>query len=386
MQFKIPPALVFYLVITLSCHAAAAVSNEPVETGHAIPSSNIPQLIFNVNYQFGLSVLTALRHTSSNGEVSKKKSQLRFVRFMPTFNFNQANWTCRANYRFYLAFDAVREAYCEHQWNKHFSLAFGILPTLVGGPGYSSGSFWGPLPFYYGVQGDRDIGSYLTISRKRWDLELGYYFSDEYGDGDRFDRTTFDSVSSPRGSEKESGAVAGRWTFHTRTVQFYLSAQKQNTERSDGSPARQRLSISLDQQTRFSSWELDSTLGYYEFNNRSGNDLGAPHLGAFTGSVEVAPRSRFAVVRLVKNFDFDSSQLGALSCYAELSVVNSMEQGFNNGKLAVIGCKKKTKHYSVYIDLVRARNVIAVSTFDTKFLRGNSHATELQVVLDIQIF
>ena len=290
MQFKNNYSLLLCSAIMLFLAAVASHGSEPAETETTEAVKQIPEIVFDDNFQFGLSVLTAARFTSTNGEISKNKFQLRIVRITPTFRFDHVNWTCKANYRFYLQFNAVREAYCQHRWNTYLSLTFGIVPTLIGHPGYASSSFWGPLPFYYGLQGDRDVGSYLTITRKRWKLELGYYFSDEYGDGSRLDRSTFDTVNSPFGAEKESGAIAGRWTFHDRNLQLYVSAQKQKTEQINGNPTRQRLSMSFDQKTSFSNWEFASTLGYYKFRNRAGSNIGRHFLAPLQPALRWHPR------------------------------------------------------------------------------------------------
>jgi len=116
-----------------------------------------------------------------------------------------------AQHRWYDGFDAVHHAYVG--WNATDALVlkagiqqvpFGLLPT-------ASHSFWFGSGYYLGIEDDYDPGLVLSHGRDGHTVHVGWFSGDEYGDGARSARYSFDVAQTPEHPYREQDRVHLRY-------------------------------------------------------------------------------------------------------------------------------------------------------------------------------
>lgn len=259
-------------------------------------------------------------------------------------------------YRWYDGFDAVQHAWAGWRLDEHRDLKLGIQQVPFGLLPYASNSFWFGSGYYLGLEDDHDIGLVYRHDTGRDQLHAGVFLADEYGDGARFDRYSFDLADDGSLRYRERERLNLRWARRAEgdagTTEWGASAF---AGRVQDQASRQRFGhhgAALHVQQARGSWTLQGQWAWYRYQVPGSRVA----LSAFQFPFEIAAEAHVltanAAWALPRSGWFD-----AITCYNNLSTTRGNGAGSGDSWQNVTGCSfAKGKSFS-YVDWITGRNM-----------------------------
>jgi len=126
-----------------------------------------------------------------------------------------------AQYRLYGYTRAVHHAWFGYKFNEENQLELGITQAPFGILPFATHSFWFGLGYYVGMEDDYDAGLKWHHTNKAWDLNLAFFYNEEYGDATSLDRYSVDlvRVGDQQNQEIAQGNLRLTYTFGKDTKQ-----------------------------------------------------------------------------------------------------------------------------------------------------------------------
>ena len=261
-------------------------------------------------------------------------------------------------YRWYDGFDAIHHAWAGWDVDADSQLRAGVQQVPFGLLPYASHSFWFGSGYYLGLEDDYDLGMVWEHGAgvHRW--HVGWFSGDEYGDGGRFDRYSFDVATTEALPYRERGRVALRYEFSEESERHGFAA-----------------GVSV------SSGHIESRMD----GHRHGHDAAAVHAQYRRGPATVQlqwaryryghPEPRIAMSAFMFPFEVAAEAdvptfnlawkvqrpgwFDAITCYNDLSVTlpRGHHPGLRESWQNVTGCSIAKGKMVTYVDWIAGKNM-----------------------------
>lgn len=263
-----------------------------------------------------------------------------------------------AQYRWYDGFDAIHHVYAG--WNIDEStqlkagvqqVPFGLLPTV-------SQSFWFGSGYYLGIEDDYDPGVTVTRDHGSHQWTAGWFSGDEYGNGTRSDRYSFDVADTAARPYRERQRVHVRYE-HTgafaegelRLGASGFSGRVQNTQtrRHSGHHA-----AAVHAQWKRDGWTTQLQWARYRYSVPGGRIA----MSAFLAPFEIAAEADVPSANLAYSFG-QQRWLDDVTCYNNLSMTRPVHrsEGVRDSWQNVTGCSLQKGIMLTYVDWIAGRNM-----------------------------
>ncbi|WP_299793822.1 porin [uncultured Shewanella sp.] len=291
-------------------------------------------------------------------------SKLEFELFRLDVNYLDDDLFASAQYRWYQDMDVIHHAYAGYQFNDEQSLQLGVTQVPFGLLPYGAHSFWFSANYYLGFEDDFDAGIHWKYDNDRWRFDLAYFLNDEYGDGSRYERYSFDVAVTDSYPYEEAGQVNARveHSFTLDSVKHKLGGSVQYSML-DFTPTAQSqeagedidgIATSLHWQLDWNSWQGQLQYLYYDYEVEAGNRIA---LSAFAYPFEIASSAELLTVNLSKSTDVDWGPITNLNCYNDFSQVLASGEGLEDSIQNVTGCAISAGKFYSYIDWIAGKNM-----------------------------
>ena len=270
-----------------------------------------------------------------------------------------------AEYRYYPFMDVIHHGWIGYEFADESRLQAGITRVPFGLLPYAAHNFWFGAPYYLGLSDDYDLGVKYTRTTGAWDWRVAFFKNGELSNAASVDRYSLDVVAAGGSANEEANQVnlRGAYTFGAGTSCSHeagLSAQAGEIYNAvtDRSGSHWAGAGHLD--TRCGRWNLQLQAARYGYSPE--NPPGVPddviRLGGFGSSYDVASRASVLVANMAYNLPVSWAAVDQVTCYNDYSVVLKDDGRFDDSRLNTTGCLVGVGPLFVYLDLIRAENMI----------------------------
>jgi hypothetical protein len=273
-----------------------------------------------------------------------------------------------AEYRFYSYMSTIHHGYVGYKFDNNRQVQGGITKVPFGLLPYAAHNFWFGVPYYLGFSDDYDSGVKYITQTGSWDLRAAFFKNAELGDAGNLERYSYDPVTTGTATNEETNTFNGRaaYTFNKGS----------GCEHEVGLSGQWGQLFNIDTGKKGTHWagaaHLDSHCGRWNFQLQTlrygfapKNPPGIPSdtvtLGAFAGSYDAAARGNVYLFNAAYNVPPPWPQIKLLTCYNDYSVLNKDKASFSNSYLNTTGCLINTGPTYIYVDIIRARNMVFFS-------------------------
>lgn len=261
-------------------------------------------------------------------------------------------------HRWYDGFDAVHHAFVG--WNVDDKtvvkagvqqVPFGLLPT-------ASNSFWFGSGYYLGIEDDYDPGVVLTRTDGRNTWHLGWFLGDEYGDGARYGRYSFDVADTDAYPYRERHRVnlryERRYSVGEGTLLLGASAFSGHVLNVDNRRRHRYGSAALHAQWSRGSWTSQLQWARYRYDV-PGDRIA---MSAFMFPFEIAAEADVPTANIAYSFG-KHGWLDDVTCYNNFSktVPYHDRPGVRASTQNVTGCSVKKGAMLTYLDWIAGKNM-----------------------------
>lgn len=262
-----------------------------------------------------------------------------------------------AQYRWYDGFDAIHHAYAGWRFGDDADVRlgvqqvpFGLLPTV-------SQSFWFGSGYYLGIEDDYDPGVVWRFKRGPHQWHLGVFSGDEYGDGARYDRYSFDVADTDTLPYRERGRVHARYEYSGQWAggELLLGASAFAGKVQDVHSRRHydHDGVALHAQLSRGPWTTQLQWARYRYDVPGGRIA----MSAFLYPFEIAAEADVPSVNLAYAFE-RTGWLDSISCYNNLSAtLPTHAQGLRHSVQNVTGCSLGKGPMLTYLDWIAGKNM-----------------------------
>ncbi|PPV05291.1 putative secreted protein [Xanthomonas bromi] len=261
-------------------------------------------------------------------------------------------------HRWYDGFDAVHHAFVG--WNINDKtvvkagiqqVPFGLLPT-------ASNSFWFGSGYYLGIEDDYDPGVVLTRTDGANTWHVGWFMGDEYGDGARYDRYSFDVAETKMYPYRERHRIIARYERRYEAsngvLLFGASAFSGHVLNVDSRNRHTYGSAAVHAQWSSGRWTSQLQWARYRYDV-PGERIA---ISAFMFPFEVAAKADVPTANIAYSFG-KNRWLDDITCYNNLSqtVPYGDIPGVRTSTQNVTGCSVKKGIMLTYLDWIAGKNM-----------------------------
>ncbi|MGK0411000.1 MAG: hypothetical protein ACJASB_003189 [Shewanella psychromarinicola] len=291
-------------------------------------------------------------------------SKLKFELFRADVNYKSKDGLfASAQYRWYEEMDVVHHAYMGYQFDEAQSVQVGVTQVPFGLLPYAAHSFWFGATYYLGFEDDYDAGIHYKNEKDGWRYDLAYFSNDEYGNGARVDRYSFDVATTDQSPYEESGQINARVEreFTSGDVTHKLGGSLQLSQLDymadissvDGEDV-DSLAAAAHWQLDWKKWQLQLQYIHYDYDVKDSERI---TLSAFQFPFEIAAEADVATVNLAKSFDVDWGPITNVNCYNDYSQVMASGDGLDDSVQNVTGCAITAGKFYSYVDWIAGKNM-----------------------------
>jgi len=274
------------------------------------------------------------------------------------FNAGNGPLFTSVQYRWYDGFDAVHHAYVGWNFNDTTEVKAGIQQVPFGLLPTASNSFWFGSGYYLGIEDDYDPG--IVVTRKDGDStwHVGWFAGDEYGDGGRYDRYSFDvadTAGSPyREKHRLNVRYERRYTLDQGTLLLGASASSGHVMDVDDRTRHTSGSAAVHAQWTHGQWTTQVQWARYRYGV-PGDRIA---MSAFMYPFEIAAKADVPTANVAYSFGrqgwFDD-----VTCYNNFSqtVPYADRPGLRPSTQNVTGCSVSKGAMLTYVDWIAGRNM-----------------------------
>lgn len=259
-------------------------------------------------------------------------------------------------YRFYNDFEAIHHGWVGVDTSAGGQLRAGVQQVPFGLLPYASHSFWFGSGYYLGIEDDHDLGLVWEHADEDARWHVGMFFADEYGDGKRFERYSFDvaeTSGSPyrererlvlrRAASRERGGNKWEWGVSAFTGRIENVVDGRDHDHHG---------LALHGQWQRGPWTLQGQWAAYRY--------GVPGqriaLSAFAFPFEVASQAQVISANVVRDLP-SPPWLDSLRCYNNLSTAQVSGTGRRDSWQNVTGCSIGRGPMFTYVDWIAGYNM-----------------------------
>jgi len=261
-------------------------------------------------------------------------------------------------HRWYEGFDAIHHAFVGWNVEKNTvikagiqQVPFGLLPT-------ASNSFWFGSGYYLGIEDDYDPGVVLTRTQGDSTWHVGWFLGDEYGDGARYARYSFDVADTPAHPYRERHRFTLRYERHyalgNGNLSFGASAFSGNVLNVENRQRYRYGSTAIHAQ--WSNGRLTSQMQWARYRYDVPENRIA--MSAFMFPFEIAAQADVPTINIAYSFG-KSDWFDDVTCYNNLSqtLPRSDKPGVRQSIQNVTGCSVKKGAMLTYVDWIAGKNM-----------------------------
>lgn len=269
---------------------------------------------------------------------------------------NRGGLSYSLQYRFYEDFDAIHHAWIGYALDHSSQIRLGVQLVPFGLLPYASQSFWFGSGYYLGLEDDYDLG--LVWERgddaTRW--HAGLFLADEYGDGKRFDRYSFDVAQTAtlpyrererlvlrRVRSGESGPASWEWGVSAFVGRIEDVAARRDFDHQG---------LAVHGQWQRGAWTLQAQWAAYRYDV-PGQRIA---LSAFGFPFEAASEAQVVSANVVRELP-TPRWLESFSCYNNLSTIRTSGAGRRDSWQNVSGCSVGRGPMFAYVDWIAGYNM-----------------------------
>jgi len=270
-----------------------------------------------------------------------------------------------AEYRFYPFMDVLHHGWLGYRFDDTSQIELGVTKVPFGLLPYAAHNFWFGVPYYLGLSDDYDLGAKYVRTDGPLDLRLAFFKNAELSSPGDLGRYAYDVVSVGDLANEESNQVNARaaWTFGAGTsCNHELGVSGQWGELYNAATDRRgdRWAAAAHLDSRCGRWNLQLQAARYAYEPE--HPAGVPRdrvaLGAFETSYPVAAEGAVAVANVAYNVPVAWEVIDQLICYNDFSMVDKDGTGLRDSKLNTTGCAVGTGPLFIYLDVIRAENMV----------------------------
>jgi len=266
------------------------------------------------------------------------------------------NFFGEAQYRWYDGFDAVHHAFVGWRFNDASDIRAGVVQVPFGLLPYAAQTFWFNTDYYLGLDDDYDLGVVWQYKTGQHQWHFGAFSGDEYADGARFGRYSFDVADTPAHPYREHGQLNARYEY-TGTlgeigVKFGGSARYGQLENRALGGHHRHAAAAFHTDLKRGNFTTQLQWIYYHYDV-PGNRLA---LSAFLFPFEIASKAHVPSVNLVYDLP-RSGWFDSITCYNNYSSAQVSGAGLRDSQQNVTGCMLGKGKVLAYVDWIAGRNM-----------------------------
>ncbi len=270
-----------------------------------------------------------------------------------------------AEYRYYPFMDVIHHGWIGYEFADESRVEAGITRVPFGLLPYAAHNFWFGAPYYLGLSDDYDLGVKYTRTTGAWDWRAAFFKNGELSNAASVDRYSLDVVAAGGSANEEANQVnlRGAYTFGAGTScshEVGLSAQAGEIYNAETDRSGSHWAGAGHLDTRCGRWNLQLQAARYGYSPE--NPPGMPddviRLGGFGSSYDVASRASVLVANVAYNLPVSWRTVDQVTCYNDYSIVLKDDDRFEDSRLNTTGCLVGVGPLFVYLDLIRAENMI----------------------------
>ncbi|WP_076407895.1 hypothetical protein [Shewanella sp. UCD-KL12] len=287
-------------------------------------------------------------------------AKLEFELFRADINYSHDDIFASAQYRWYQDMDVIHHAYAGYNINEQQSVIVGVTQVPFGLLPYGAHSFWFSANYYLGFEDDYDAGIHWKHDSDNWRFDLAYFFNDEYGDGARYDRYSFDVAVTDESPYEEAGQLNARveGKFGDGDIKHKLGASLQYSEldylgTAEGEDTN-GYAASAHWQLDWAKWQGQIQYLHYDYDMPNSERIA---LSAFAYPFEIAAEADALTLNISRSMDVDWGPITNLNCYNDFSQVFVSGEGLEDSVQNVTGCAITAGKFYSYVDWIAGNNM-----------------------------
>jgi len=289
-------------------------------------------------------------------------AKFEFELFRADVNYDDGQLFASAQYRWYQDQDVIHHAWMGYKFSEQSSVKIGVTQVPFGLLPYASHSFWFGGTYYLGFEDDYDAGVHWQYEQDGWRYDLAYFANDEYGDGSRFKRYSFDTATTAASPYEEAGQLNGRIerSFSSGGISHKLGASLQ-LNRFDYRPVIDAVAGSdSDGFAVATHWQMDwqgwqTQLQYLHYDNDIAG--GRMAMSAFAYPFEVAAKANVLSANLSRSMDVHWGPVSNITCYNDFTHIAASGTGLDDSIQNVTGCSITAGKFYSYVDWIAGKNM-----------------------------
>lgn len=286
-------------------------------------------------------------------------------------DFDSDPWIASGQYRYYRYEGGEDSHFIHHGWLGYRfddenqvqagvnQVPFGLLP-------YASHNWFFQFPYYVGLEDDYDLGLKYIREQGPWNLQFGYYPTDE-GDGHGVSndsaRYSYDLAKEGLQRNKERHQVNARvaYTFEhgeSSNTEVGFSGQygliRNDITHRDGA----RYAFGPHLEGNYGRWnvKLEAIRSEYEPKNPAGQSRDFVLMGAYDFPYRVASKSNMYVAGISYRLPVERWGVDAITFYDDYSYMDKRESDYSDTAQNVVGTRLDVGKFLIYVDAAMGRN------------------------------
>jgi len=262
----------------------------------------------------------------------------------------------QAQYRWYDGFDAVHHAFVGWKFNQHSDIRAGVVNVPFGLLPYAAQTFWFNTDYYLGLDDDYDAGIVWQYQSGAHQWHAGAFFGDEYGDGARYGRYSFDLADTAAAPYREDGQLNLRYEYSGEIGAYGLklggSARYGQLEDRVSGGHQRHSAAAIHADFKRGNFTTQLQWIYYHYDV-PGNRLA---LSAFMFPFEIASKAHVPSVNLIYDLP-QSGWFDSITCYNNYSTAKVSGAGLRDSQQNATGCMFGKGKVLAYVDWIAGRNM-----------------------------
>jgi len=261
-----------------------------------------------------------------------------------------------AQYRWYDGFDAVHHAFIGWKIDEQSDIRAGVVNVPFGLLPYAAQTFWFNTDYYLGLDDDYDAGIVWQRGQGAHQWHAGVFFGDEYGDGARYGRYSFDVADTSVHPYREHGQLNLRYEYTGNAGPYAFkiggSGRAGRLQDRQAGGHHQHAAAAVHADIKRGNIGVQGQWIYYRYDV-PGKRLS---MSAFLFPFEIAASAHVPSVNLIYELPqhgwFDS-----ITCYNNYSTAIVSGKGLRDSQQNVTGCMFGKGKVLAYVDWIAGRNM-----------------------------
>lgn len=304
-------------------------------------------------------------------------AKLEFELFRADVKYDNGELFASAQYRWYQDQDVIQHAFFGYRFSENSDMRLGVTQVPFGLLPYAAHSFWFGATYYLGFEDDYDAGIHWQYNKDGWRYDLAWFANDEYGDGSRFKRYSFDVATTENAPYEEAGQFNARVERSLKSGEFAhkLGASVQYSRLDYKPMAGAVAGEDTDGLAVAAHWQMDwhalqTQVQYLHYDyDMPGERLA---LSAFAYPFEIAAEADVLTFNLSRTIDVDWGPITQLNCYNDYSQVFTSGIGLDDSVQNVTGCAISAGKFYSYVDWIAGKNMWFVNGPGIGIAEGDS--------------